>query len=273
MSSTASPTAHDAERLHSLGAEAKRLMDFKKQHVRKNHLTPCPQCATPVNIQAVKCPHCTSEISKHTRQVREELRRLKEVTAELYEIHKKEIELLQQEATETPFWERIRSFFSDPRLLQDMKIVLPFLICLFTVVFFLKDKSSGLVFLLGSLGSGFVAYSLFKKWNLSKYVTIDLYRTALVFGLLLILSNTSFDSTGFWPDFSGVGGTSSSRGSVVVQSSTANIRQAASADSDVVTMVRSGEKLKVLEKRDSWYRVRTESGQSGWIYAPLVRES
>jgi hypothetical protein len=249
-------------------------MDFKRQHVRKNHLTPCSQCATPVNIQASKCPHCTSDIADHTRRVREELRRLRDVTAELYEIHKKEIELLQQEASETPVWERIRNFCGDPRLLQDMKVVFPFLVCVFTVAFFLKGNSSGLVFLLGTLGCGAVAYALFRKWSLSRYVTLDLYRAVLVFGLVLILSSASFDSVGFWPDFSIVTGASaSSRGSVVVQSATANIRRAPGADSEIVTTVRQGERLKVLDRRDSWQRVRTDSGQTGWIHSRLVSAS
>jgi hypothetical protein len=274
MSGADNPTTRGAERLHALGAEARRLMEFKKQHVRRNHLTPCSQCATPVSIQASKCPHCTSDIAPHTRHVREELQRLKEITAELYEIHKKELELLRQEASETPLRERVRIFCTDPRLLQDMKIVLPFLIGVFTVVFFLKGNSSGLVFLLGTLGCGFVAYSLFQKWGLNRFVTLDLYRAVLVFGLVVVLSGASFDSAAFWPDFSFVTGASASpRGSVVVQSVSANIRRAPSAESEIVTTARNGEKLKVLEKRDSWYRVRTGSGQAGWVYAPLVGAS
>ncbi len=70
---------------HSLDVEAKKLLDFKKQHIKKNDLTPCPQCATLVNINANKCPQCTSEISEHTKHVREQLDRLTQVTAQLHE--------------------------------------------------------------------------------------------------------------------------------------------------------------------------------------------
>ena len=273
MSSAQDSKRQDKERVHSLGAEAKRLMDFKREHVTKNDLTPCPQCATPVNIRAVKCPQCTSDIARHTQNVRDELQKLEKVTAELNEIHLKEMELFQQEAGQTPVWERLRSFFSEPRLLQDMKIVLPILIGLFTVVIFLRENASGLVFLLGSMMSGFAVYSLFKKWQLNKYMTVDLYRTTLIFGLVLVLSGISFDSEKFWPDLSASAKSGSSKGSVVVKRPVANIRQEPTTDSPIITTAHNGEKLKLLERRGAWYRVKTQSGQSGWVYSSLVGDS
>ena len=248
-------------------------MDFKRQNVRKKDLTPCPQCATPVSIQAVKCPQCTSIISKHTHMVQNELQRLEVVTAELNEIHQKEMELIQEGAATTPMWERMRDFFAEPRVLQDMKLVVPFLIGLFTVTIYLREHASGLVFLLGSVFGGFAVYSLFKKWQLSKYMTIDLYRATVLFGLILVVSGISFDSDSFWPDLSASGISKSSKGSAIVQSATANIRQEPSTTAPIVTTVNKGEKLKVVDEKGAWYKVRTMSGSTGWVYSRLVTKS
>lgn len=248
-----------------LSHEAKRLMEFKKQNIRKNDLTPCPQCATLVKIQAVKCPQCTSDISDHTSRVREELGNLEKVTAELSELHKKEQELFQKEAGEKPFWERIRGFCGDPHFLQDMKIVLPFLILLFGLILFLKNQASGLVFLGGSLGACFVVYFLFEKWSLKKFVTLDLYRTVLLGGLLVILSSATLDSANFWPEFSLL-----ENDVVRVVSTSANIRETPSTSSGIVTTVHSGERLSVLESQGSWFRVRTKDGDTGWVFSNLV---
>ena len=261
-------TAQGTDQSQILGAEAKRLMEFKSQHVRNKDHTPCPQCATLVNIQANKCPQCTSEISQHTEVVREVLQKLAEVTDELGRLHRQETELIQQQAEQMPLSKRLHQTFSEARFLQDMKVVLPFLIGLFGVAYFLKHNSSGLVFLLGSAAGAFAVYHLFNKWGLRKYVTLDLYRAVLVFGIVVILSSTQFDSTSFWPQMS-IANDGSSR--VVVQSPIANIRQEPTTTSGVVTRAHSGEKLKVLEKQDSWYRVQTESGSKGWIFASLVK--
>ncbi len=48
---------------HSLDAEAKRLLDFKRQNIKKDNLTPCPQCATLVNINANKW-HCQVSVGQ-----------------------------------------------------------------------------------------------------------------------------------------------------------------------------------------------------------------
>jgi len=259
----------ESQRPDLLGTEARRLMDFKSQHVKNNNQTPCPQCATLVSIQANKCPQCTSDIADHTQLVREELQRLTEVTEELYELHQKEMELLHQEAGQKPLWQRLKEHFSEPRFLQDMKIVLPFMIGLFAVVIFLKENASDLVFLLGSVIGAFVVYFLFNKWDLRKYVTLDLYRAVLLLGVIIVLSSTPFDSTTFWPETSVLNASKARR--VAVQGSTVNIRQAPTTKSNVVTRAHKGDKLKVLEERDSWYQVETESGSTGWVYANLVK--
>ena len=178
----------------------------------------------------------------------------------------------QQQAGHVPISRRLHQTFTEAKFLQDMKVVLPFLIGLFAGVFFLKQNSSGLVFLLASAGGAFAVYFLFNKWGLRKYVTLDLYRAVLIGGIVVILSGAQFDSTNFWPQMSVVGsGKGSVSGSVVVQSKTANIRQKPSTNSAVVTQAHSGDKLKVLGKQNSWYRVETKSGSTGWIFANLVK--
>ncbi len=251
-----------------LGDEAKRLMEFKSQNVRNKDQTSCPQCATLVSIQANKCPQCTSDISQHTQVVREVIQKLAEVTDELGRLHHQETELIQQQAGQMQLSKSLHQSFSETRYLQDMKVVLPFLIGLFAGVFFLKQNSSGLFFLLGSAAGAFAVYFLFNQWGLRKYVSLDLYRAVLFCGIVVILSSAQFDAANFWPQTSVA---DSGSGSVVVQSQTANIRQEPTTKSGVVTQAHSGEKLKVLGKQDSWYRVETESGSTGWIFANLVK--
>ena len=269
MSETEVITREEHTGPHSLDAEAKKLLDFKKQHIKKNDLTPCPQCSTLVNINANKCPQCTSDISEHTQNVREQLDRLTHVTAQLHELHKREIEVYQQEAGSKPFWERVRDFCTEPQLLQDLKIVLPFLIGFFVLVVFLGGRVNGFFFWLISLTGGFVVYYLFKKWNVKKYVTVDLYCTLLVCGLLFVLSSGLGISMNFWPDLSFQKDTKDT--TVEVQSSAVNIREAGTTSSSIISTARRGEKLKVIDESGSWYNVETESGTTGWVHASLVK--
>ncbi len=249
-----------------MSEEAKRLMEFKRENIINND-TPCPKCATLVSVQAVKCPQCTSDISRHTKKVRDELSKLKEVTEELHELHRQEVELIRQEANEKPIWERIQFFFSNPKFVQDLKIVLPFMIGLFALVFYASGISSGFMFLLTAIGSGFAILFLFKKWGLTKYITLDLYRGLIIGGLFVILSSTTFEASTFWPQMSILTQT------VEIRSESANIRQSPTTSSDVVTRGARGDKLVVLEKRNPWYRVKTSSGTVGWIHSSLLDNS
>jgi uncharacterized protein YgiM (DUF1202 family) len=251
----------DASQLMS--EEAKRLMDFKKEYI-KNNGTPCPKCATIINIQAVKCPQCASDISQHTKKVRNELDKLKKVTQELNELRRKEMELFKQEASEKPIRERIQNFFEDPRFIQDLKLVLPFMIGLFGLVIYAGSKLSGFMFLLTAIIGGFVISFLFKKWGLSKYITLDLYRGLIIFGLFAIISSTTFDASTFWPKMPVLTQT------VEIRSEAANIRQSPTTSSSIVTQAARGDKLEVLEKRNPWYKVRTSTGTVGWIHSSLL---
>ncbi len=57
---------------------------------------------------------------------------------------------------------------------------------------------------------------------------------------------------------------------VFVKAFKANIRKSASTGSPVVTQVKRGEKLVVLERKGDWYHIQTESGTMGWIYKVLT---
>ena len=58
---------------------------------------------------------------------------------------------------------------------------------------------------------------------------------------------------------------------VKVQSSTVNIRQAATTNSKIITTVKRGEELKVTDKTQSWYKIKTKAGKTGWVHATLVK--
>lgn len=251
-----------------LQSEAKRLMEFKRQYVLEGERTPCPKCSALVNIRVTQCEQCNSDISDHTQLVRDALRKLNEITAELYELERKEREMesYQQEVAGGSLWDRLRSFFGEPKLLREMRIVLPFLVGLFALIYFLKNNTSGFVFYLSTASCAFVVYFMFEKWNLTKYVTVDLYRLVLFMGVIMILISGPFGSTGHFANQPGAG----SR--VEVQASTVNIRQKPNTKSDVVAKVKKGEKLKVLQNKGTWYKVETASGEKGWVYSSLVNK-
>lgn len=66
-----------------LREELESLMHFKAQNVHKGVLTPCPACTTLVKIRANHCPNCESNIAANNALVREHLRRIDEIRAEL----------------------------------------------------------------------------------------------------------------------------------------------------------------------------------------------
>jgi len=69
-----------------------------------------------------------------------------------------------------------------------------------------------------------------------------------------------------------VGG-SGSADIVYVKAFKANIRKYASTKSPVITQVKRGEKLVILEEKDNWYHIQAESGTMGWIYKFLTSRS
>ncbi|HVS31335.1 MAG TPA: SH3 domain-containing protein [Thermoanaerobaculia bacterium] len=59
-------------------------------------------------------------------------------------------------------------------------------------------------------------------------------------------------------------------GSVQVTASTLNVRAGASANDEIVTRVRRGTRLDVIEESKGWLRVRLASGQTGWVSSQHV---
>ncbi len=58
---------------------------------------------------------------------------------------------------------------------------------------------------------------------------------------------------------------------VEVQSSAVNIREAATTSSKIITTAKRGDELKVTDKTESWFKIKTKAGQTGWVHATLVK--
>ncbi len=99
---------------------------------------------------------------------------------------------------------------------------------------------------------------------MKKHIT-GLSRTLFASGLLLVLTSSLGCSK--------VSSINPFKGdpTVQVQSSTVNIRQAATTNSRVITTVKRGDKLTVTDKTKSWYKIKTKSGKTGWVHASLVK--
>lgn len=97
-----------------LQAEIEQLLEFKRENVRGDNLTPCPACTTFVQISANRCPNCESNIAPHNALVRESLRRLDEIAAELDGEHDRRPRD-DQEPTKRSLWARIKRLFSNPQ--------------------------------------------------------------------------------------------------------------------------------------------------------------
>jgi uncharacterized protein YgiM (DUF1202 family) len=99
---------------------------------------------------------------------------------------------------------------------------------------------------------------------MKKYLT-GLSRTLFAGGLLLVLTSSLGCSK--------VSSINPFKGdpTVQVQSSTVNIRQSATTNSKIITTVKRGDKLKVTDKTESWYKIKTKAGKTGWVHASLVK--
>jgi len=49
-----------------------------------------------------------------------------------------------------------------------------------------------------------------------------------------------------------------------------NVREEPNTDSAVLTMLRRGAPLELIEEKEGWYRVRVASGQTGWVSVRYV---
>ncbi|MFQ5511150.1 MAG: SH3 domain-containing protein [Candidatus Krumholzibacteriia bacterium] len=247
----------------TLHAEAERLTAFKSERVQKNNQTPCPACATLVHIDANLCPHCNTDIAANNALVRESVRRLEEINNRLGDVRRQAWHARVRRLT-WPVWQTLRGLFADPNLREDLRLVIPALAVFFALVIALRMAAGAAWFWGVSLGGGFAAWALLGSSRNRRYVTLDVYRMALVFGLVLVMSTAVIRPAPF------SGGTA--RASVTVGSSVVNIRQAATVDSRIVTTVQKGDRLTVIERDDLWYKVKTPDDKTGWVFKNLVTE-
>ena len=247
-----------------LNDEVKRLLDFKKSSVKGRNRTPCPECATLVDINANKCPQCASDIAEHTANVRQHLAELNEITAELDQLHNRYMDYREEEAAMQPLREKVRRAISGPQMAAGFKTILPSFLLFFAFIATLRIIGHGPLFWAGSLAGASVAYSLLKKSSYKYYVTVELYRAAIIVGLIIIMSGATAAPLSGWSMFS--------TDRVEVIQPTANIRESATTESRIVTTVSKGDKLTIVEKRGAWYQVKTKDGQTGWVYSSLVKD-
>lgn len=60
---------------------------------------------------------------------------------------------------------------------------------------------------------------------------------------------------------------------VYVTARVLNLRERPTTQASVLKALNRGEKLKILENRDMWLRVKTDEGVSGWVYRNYVGDS
>jgi len=245
-----------------LYTEARRLLEFKRQHITRQNQTPCPECAVLVSVQAKKCPHCSSEIAAHTDTARQALSELNALTREISELHARELSRYAEDAQTKSLAERVTRFFGDPKVQRDLRLLLPAALLFFVVLVLLRLTSTGLVFWLVAPLAGSIAYMALRRAGVRHYIAVDLYRTSLLAGLGVLLCSAAFAPMEFWPK--------SLAATVDVTVKAVNLRQEASADSKVVGSAERGERLRVMDRSGTWFQVQTDEGETGWVYADLV---
>lgn len=97
--------------------ELEQLLRFKQEHVPKEGQTPCAACATLVDVRVNQCPYCESNIAASNALVRESLRRLEEINAQLDHEHADHPDLHRPPAKPT-FGQRLKRLFTSSN--QDM---------------------------------------------------------------------------------------------------------------------------------------------------------
>lgn len=246
-----------------LYADARRLLEFKRQNVNRQDQIPCPECAFLVSVQAKKCGHCGSAIEEHTESAREALEELDRVMAELAELHKRELERHLEAARATPLRERVGRLLADATLRQDLQVLAPGALVLFGTLALLRVSAKGVVFWPCILLAVWLVPVLLRRAGIQRLVTLNLYRLVLVIGLGIAAASAVFRPMPFWPD--------ALAARVEVVSPSANLRAEPTKESDVVARAQSGDSLEVTDREGEWFEVRTEAGKSGWVHSALVR--
>lgn len=108
-----------AEEEIDLRAELESLLAITSNKISRGDLTPCPACTILVDIKANDCPHCNSYIAPNNALMRESLRRINEIRAELDGEHAEVVERHRGASAPQGFWERFRHFFSGSEPVQE----------------------------------------------------------------------------------------------------------------------------------------------------------
>ncbi len=110
------PISPDRIENADLKAEVASLLEITKHKINKDNLTPCPACNVLVHVKLNKCPHCESFIAANNALMRESMRRLAEIQAELDREHLGCVERIRKESGKLSLGERIKSLFSPRRI-------------------------------------------------------------------------------------------------------------------------------------------------------------
>ncbi len=243
--------------------DAKRLLAFKRQHITRQNETPCPECAEPISIHAKKCRHCGSEIAEYTEAARESLEELRQLTDELSAIHAKELRRHAETARERPLRERALRLLRDESLQRGFMAVAPAALFLSAALLFLRLSTSGLAFWSALIVGGALALALLGRTNHRHYLTVDLFHLVLWVALGLFATSAVFRPMPFWPELLAA--------TVEVTVESANVRAEPTTGAAIVAKAEQGERLRVVDRDGNWFEVRTDSGETGWVHAELVR--
>ena len=245
-----------------LYTEAQRLLQFKQQNIQRQSQTPCPECTELVSVDAKRCPHCASDIHVHTGEARSSLEKLHEVMDELAGIHAHVLARHKERLAKTSIGDRLRGLAGDPQLRRDVPVLGPAFAALLVVLVGLRLIAPGLVFWTLACAASVAVYMWLRRSSYRRWMTVDAYGSLLGLAVAVVLASAVFRPMPFWPE--------SLDAIVTVQASAANVREEPTTQSDVLTVAESGDRLRVLDHEGSWYQVRTNSGDEGWVYDELV---
>lgn len=103
-----------------LREEAASLLELTKNKVDNNGFTPCPSCTIPIHIQKNHCPNCNSNIAANNALLRESLRRLAEIQAELDGQHRGHVKNRVGDSKKPTFGQRFKRLFSGPEAPEEV---------------------------------------------------------------------------------------------------------------------------------------------------------
>lgn len=245
-------------------AEANRILELKARYFDSDNRIRCYTCDHLVDLDTGCCAHCGADNTDHLDRVRQDLARLDEIAAQLYSRHEENLEHYRREVAKRPLWQKIRALLEDRRLWMDLEVIVPSFLVFFALVIMVRIMGHGALFWTVTILGGVVARFLLSKSQIRRRVLVDVYRTWLGIGLLLVVSSAVYRPMEMWPRVSS--------GRVEVTRPVANLREAATTESAIVLETHRGEKFTILDREGAWYKVRTDTGEEGWVHSALVSD-